>query len=137
MKELLFDASSMIRAIKERKVDLLIKGNIQPLTIYEVLNAFWKEAYLIRTISKETAIKATTLISELIKEMKILTITGLEKEIIELALNLGLTAYDASYVILAKKNNLVLVTEDEEIHKKARNLVKVAHLDDIKSSTSP
>ncbi|RLF13868.1 MAG: VapC toxin family PIN domain ribonuclease, partial [Thermoprotei archaeon] len=94
MKELLFDASSMIRAIKERRVDLLIKGNIQPLTIYEVLNAFWKEAYLIRTISKEAAIKATTLISELIKEMKILTITGLEKEIIELALNLGLTVYD-------------------------------------------
>jgi len=70
MRGLLFDASSMIKAIKERRVDLLIKGNIQLLTIYEVLNALWKEAYLVKTINKKTAIKATTLISELIKEKK-------------------------------------------------------------------
>ena len=132
----MFDASSIIKAIKEGRVDLLVKGAIQPLTIYETLNAFWREAYLVKSISEEAAIKAAVLVSELIKEMKVLAVTGLEKETIELALSLGLTAYDASYVILAKTGNLVLVTEDDEIHKKAGALVKVVHLDDIKHDMS-
>jgi len=32
--------------------------------------------------------------------------------------------YDVAYVILAKKNNLVLVIEDEEIYKKAKISLK-------------
>ena len=38
MQKLLYDSSSLIKAFKERKVDLLDGNYIQWLTIYEVLN---------------------------------------------------------------------------------------------------
>lgn len=40
----LFDASSLVRAIKRGQVVPLGGQATQQLAIYEVLNAFWKEA---------------------------------------------------------------------------------------------
>ena len=38
---------------------------------------------------------------------------------------LNITAYDASYITLAKKHNLTLVTEDRKLHIKASKLINV------------
>jgi predicted nucleic acid-binding protein len=47
-------------------------------------------------------------------------IPGLEEEILQVAIQLELTAYDLSYVVLAMKHNLTLVTEDEGLREKAK-----------------
>jgi predicted nucleic acid-binding protein len=41
------------------------------------------------------------------------------EEVMKLALGLGLTFYDASYLYLAKSKDYVLVTEDEELLRQA------------------
>jgi predicted nucleic acid-binding protein len=46
----LFDASSIIRALKEARLLPLRNQAIQWLTIYEVLNALWKEVNLLRIL---------------------------------------------------------------------------------------
>ena len=56
-----------------------------------------------------------------------------EDEILSAARELNITAYDASYIVLAKKNGLTLVTEDKKLRTKAEKIVKVVSLTQITS----
>jgi predicted nucleic acid-binding protein len=73
------------------------------------------------------------IVTQIAKHMKILDISGLEVETLDTAIKLGLTAYDVSYTALAKKHNLVLVTEDVELKIKAQQLVKTLSIGETSS----
>jgi predicted nucleic acid-binding protein len=73
------------------------------------------------------------IVTQIAKHMKILDISGLEVETLDTAIKLGLTAYDVSYIALAKKHNLVLVTEDVELKIKAQQLVKTLSIGETSS----
>jgi len=118
----LFDASSVIAALKLRKPDILIDNYIQWLTVYESLNAIWKEFRLLNIMDPRMMYELIDVFLEIIKLMKILSPSSYEKEIVELAVNSDLTVYDASYIILAMKNNLLLITEDKKLKRKAANM---------------
>ncbi len=104
---------------------------MQWLTVYEAINALWKEAKLIKAITIEEAFKLIEIIQEVIDYMKIISPRNYERQILELALKLNITAYDASYIILAKENNLVLVTEDKRLAEKASKIIRTMTLRDI------
>lgn len=53
------------------------------------------------------------MLREIVEYMNILGPHGWEEEILKTALKLGITVYDASYIVLAKNNDITLVTEDE------------------------
>ena len=127
----LFDASSIVRAIKEVKLIPLAGQAIQWLTVYEVVNAFWKETSLLHKLSLEEAASLTNDFRELLRNMIILEPMGLEQEILKISLSKNITVYDASYIALAAKHNLILVTEDRELAHKASNIIDVANLGDI------
>jgi predicted nucleic acid-binding protein len=130
MGEYLLDASSFIKALKLERPDAIAKNYIQWLTAYEVLNAIWKEVHLMRTIREDKALELASLVKELVGYAKVLDIKGFEEKVLKTALQLSLTAYDASYVVLAEEHGLTLVTEDEELKEKAREVVKVVSIDD-------
>jgi len=101
---------------------------MQWLTIYEVVNGLWKEAYLIKTLTIKEAIDVAKILREIISYMKILDPHKYEEEILETAYKLGITVYDASYIVLAKNKNLILVTEDSKLREKAENIVETKSL---------
>jgi len=127
-EKLLFDASSVIYALKLRSLRALYDNYIQWLTVYEVVNALWKEAILTKAISPEEASGIVRLFTKILEYMKILSPHPYEDEILSTARELNITAYDASYIVLAEKNDLILVTEDKKLRTKAERLVKVASL---------
>jgi len=127
----LFDASSIIKAFKEAKIALLGTQAIQELTIYEVLNVLWKEVYLLHRLNFKEASSLIDDFSELIEEMTILSIRGIEQQIFQIAMSKGITVYDASYIALAKKYNLVLVTEDKKLSSIANRDIEVVSLESI------
>jgi predicted nucleic acid-binding protein len=133
MKRHLFDASSFVKALKLGKPELLIKSHIQWLTLYEIMNALWKEECLAKAIPVDKALQLMDIVTQIAKHMKILDISGLEVETLDTAIKLGLTAYDVSYIALAKKHNLVLVTEDVELKIKAQQLVKTLSIGETSS----
>jgi predicted nucleic acid-binding protein len=133
MKRHLFDASSFVKALKLGKPELLIKSHIQWLTLYEIMNALWKEKCLAKAIPVDKALQLMDIVTQIAKHMKILDISGLEVETLDTAIKLGLTAYDVSYIALAKKHNLVLVTEDVELKIKAQQLVKTLSIGETSS----
>ncbi len=130
-KKLLFDASSIMLALKLRRVELLCGNYLQWLSIYEVLNGLWKEAYLVKSINSEEALAIARVLREMVKHMNILSPRGIEEEILRMALELGITVYDASYIALAKNNGLTLVTEDRKLRMKAEGLINVVSLEEI------
>jgi len=60
------------------------------------------------------------------QNMVVLGVQGSEAEALELALSTGLSAYDASYIVLAGKGGLTLVAEDERLRREASRHVPTA-----------
>ncbi|ABM80424.1 hypothetical protein [Hyperthermus butylicus] len=89
--------------LRRIRLELLADNYIQWLTIYEALNAVWKEAMLLHRLIREEAAGLAEVIAELAGLMRVLDPRGSELEIVERAHELGLTVYDASYVVLAEK----------------------------------
>ena len=131
--KLLFDASSVIYALKLRSLKTLYDNYLQWFTIYEVINVLWKEATLTRAISLQEASEIVKLFAKTLEFMKILSPHPYEDEILSTARELNIAAYDASYIVLAEKNGLTLVTEDKKLRTKAEKLVKAASLTQITS----
>ena len=127
----LFDASSIVRAFKEAKLVPLGGQALQWLTVYEVLNAFWKEAYLLHKLKPGEASSLVDDFTELIQEMLILEPRELERDIFRIAISKGITVYDASYIALAAKYDLILVTEDQKLSRTASSMINVVSLSDI------
>ena len=129
--KLLFDASSLIYALKLKNIDILNENYIQHLTIYEAINAIWKETHLIKSLPPKKAVELIKLATEIIGNLNILSIHQYEPEIFKKATELDLTIYDASYIVLAEKNKLTLVTEDKKLARKAHNTIKTTSLKNI------
>jgi predicted nucleic acid-binding protein len=129
----LFDASSFIKALKLGRPEVLVDNYVQWLTIYEVLNALWREAYLLKPASTDKVLQLVDVVVDVARYMRILGISSLEKEVLRTSMELGLTAYDTSYIVLAQRYGLTLVTEDRKLMGKAQRYVNVTPLDTLLS----
>ena len=64
---------SVIYVLKLRSLKVLNDNRIQWLTIYEMINALWKEAILTRAISPQEASEIVKLFAKILEFMKILS----------------------------------------------------------------
>jgi len=116
----LFDASALVNVILSTETEeikrVLKDGIILDLTIYEYLNAMWKLAKVRRIISEEDAINNAKLLSKLL-ELGIINVIKSEnlRKIIKIAYKEYITVYDASYIVCALENKLILVTDDNKL----------------------
>jgi predicted nucleic acid-binding protein len=116
--------ASAIGALLERMKDkglIYLKGSlILDLTLYELGNIIWKACRLRRVISEEEALEGAKDLAKVLELASRVQFKGGDvEEVMRLALSLGLTFYDASYLYLAKSKDYVLVTEDEELLRQA------------------
>ncbi len=124
MPKYLLDASALYPIILEpyKYTSILEDSAILDLTLYEIGNAAlvsWRRK-LLRSY--------TGFMKSVTKAARILEIIRLGPGDIEgiarVAEKTGLTYYDSAYVYVARKLGLVLVTEDTEILRKARDVAK-------------
>jgi len=106
-------------------------GFILDLTIYEAANVVWKEYYLLNKISMDTAAKFIEVLSKIFEVIDVLSVKGLESEVFNIAVKHGLTIYDASYVTVAMRRKLTLVTDDKELRETVSHIVKTVTSDDL------
>ncbi len=121
----LFDASSIMNLVKKGVVRVFTRGATIDLARYEALNAIWKEARLLRRIDEKTAREYVSVLSKVFRVIKRLSIEGNEDEVFKLALREGLTVYDASYLYIAIRDGLILVTDDKKLLDRASRYVNV------------
>ena len=133
-KVYLFDASAIVNLIKKGFMKAFIKGFSLNLALYETMNAIWKE-HKFGKIDEETALEYIEVLTMAFKLFEILSISAYEKEVLKLAVKEELTIYDASYLFLAIKNKLILVTDDEKLKNKSLKYIKVLNSKDLLNKT--
>jgi predicted nucleic acid-binding protein len=132
----LIDASSiaiLLGKIKEKAVEFLEEASTLDLALYELGNFIWKECTLKKMINREEAINK---IKDLTEIISLMDVKKLEKEdvigVMQIALDLKLTFYDASYLHVAKSTDKILITNDSELLDKAKEIgVKAAKLEEF------
>ena len=88
---------------------------------YELGNIVWKECALKGLISHEEAVIRAGEIAKVLEIMRVGSIESSEDfaGVMRLSVELKITFYDASYLYLARKEGIALVTEDEELADRA------------------
>ena len=122
---LLFDANVIYRLIRdcpEKALDILIEGTTISLAYYELGNALWREAHLLKRISIEEAKKSLSLMYAMLLRMQVEEVDSEGIEILQTAHKCNLTFYDSSYLVEAKKTSKILVTDDNKLAKAAEPL---------------
>ncbi|MEM0050350.1 MAG: type II toxin-antitoxin system VapC family toxin [Candidatus Bathyarchaeia archaeon] len=127
----LYDASAILNHVKRGELRVFLGGHTLDLAIYEVANAVWKECYLLGKIKIETAYKVIELISGIFNVLNLHSVKGFEKEVMDIAVKEGVTFYDASYMYIAMRNKLTLVTDDRKLMSVARKYVNVVTTSEI------
>jgi len=89
-----------------------------------------KKAYLLHRLDPEEASPLVSDFTELIR-CSYSSPGGLEEDIFRIAVSKGITVYDASYIALAAKHNLILATKNQKLSRIASNMVKVVGLHNI------
>lgn len=121
----IYDSSAIINLCAKKNLDRLLEGETLDLAVYEAGNAVWRQVHLRKTLTREEGEKALTVLTETINNMKTAAIHD-TTAVLNIAIEEGITFYDASYLHAAVKNNLTLVTDDERLGSAARRYVKTA-----------
>jgi len=120
----LFDSNAIaivIKRLKDKAVEALDGKTTLNLARYELGNMLWKECVLKGLISREEALQKA---EDMAKMLEVIRMEEIESSgdfggVMELATELKITFCDSSYLYLAKNKELILVTEDKELGKKA------------------
>jgi predicted nucleic acid-binding protein len=110
---MIFDASSIYRAIEIDCLEQLTRAKTVDLALYELGNVIRKEVVR-KQISLDEGITLVEFVSRIISLMEILKI-GMSNEVLKLAVESNLSYYDASYLSASISLNEILVTEDEKL----------------------
>ena len=86
---------------------------------------------LFTSVSLKEAHETINVLRKVVDFMKILNPQFHELEILETAKELGITAYEASYIVPARNNGLSLIMEDARLKDKVRKMVKAISVSDI------
>ena len=121
--KLLFDACSIAEIITQRgedAVNTLAGESTLDLAIYELGNVVWKESRSKKRSEDETSV-IVGFVEQVIGVMDVRRIRLSDiREIERNAIRLSLSFYDASYHSAAGAEGRTLVTEDEGLHRAAK-----------------
>lgn len=120
-----------------RRLDLLVGGRVHWFTLYEVCDALWRESVLLGRLTGEEAVSVVDVVADVVGEMEVLGVRGSEAEVLRVALSTGLTAYDASYVVVAEREGLTLVTEDLRLRRGAEGHVEAVSVSELSNALEP
>jgi len=122
--EYVLDASAigaLLEKLGEKGLRYLEGAVTLDLALYELGNLLWKACRLRGVVSEEEALEGARSLAKVLELVRREQIRGEDAEgIMALALSLGLTFYDASYLYLAKSRGDFLVTEDGDLLERAK-----------------
>jgi predicted nucleic acid-binding protein len=132
-----FDSSSIFDAIVRGGVRILVGGCTLDLARYELGNILWKRRMLIKDLGDDEYKRLVGIVKRVLGLMEVVSLDCREDDIAELARDLDLTFYDASYVFLAKSRGVPLVTEDSIVRSRVGDHVEVLRVEDLLSRSQP
>ncbi|MEM2882817.1 MAG: type II toxin-antitoxin system VapC family toxin [Candidatus Bathyarchaeia archaeon] len=130
----LFDASSIFEALIGENVGILSDNYTLEIARYELGNILWRSRALTKDINDGECIRLANLIKNVLKLLNVINIGCCEVEILKIAEELKMTFYDSSYVFIARERGIPLITEDEQLRRKAEGYIKVMNVEELVKS---
>jgi predicted nucleic acid-binding protein len=127
----LLDASAIYKMAEANKLDIISDSMTIDLARYELGNAVLKDCTIHKRIDAAKAEQLVNFLYEILDTMDKASVTDGDG-IMETALDLKLSFYDAAYVRYSKTTNLTFVTEDDKLSKKLKEHVRVTNLEGLK-----
>jgi predicted nucleic acid-binding protein len=108
---------NIVRTLGSRALQRIKGSYTLTLTPYEIGNALWKEATLLKrvTLGESTYILSTVM--QLLKFLHVVEPGNVELTL-DIAYKLRITYYDASYIVVAYELNASLVTDDYKLRRR-------------------
>jgi len=125
----ILDSSAIFKAVRSDAVEAVAGNYTLELARYELGNTLWKEYELHKRINIEELKRLISLIKRVLALIQLIGLECREEKILDVAERLKVTFYDASYIFCAQEKGIPLITEDENLMKKARNYIKTSRLD--------
>lgn len=122
---MILDTSSIYRAIESDRIDALIHEKTLDLAAYELGNVVWKHA-MRENISFSEGKKLMSIIADCLSLMEVLR-PGMRENVYRIAVEAGVTYYDASFLHAARSHGEPLVSEDQKLSKAARSMNILVH----------
>src|SRR5271157_6012910 len=97
------------------------KFAVSSLTEYEIGNVLWKEN---QNKKLKDPKRVAAIFSEAIHGLRKIEMDSISG-VLTVAIDRNLTFYDASYAYLAERENLLLVTQDEDLLKKCKVAIRI------------
>jgi predicted nucleic acid-binding protein len=108
---------NIVRTLGSRALPRIKGSYTLTLTLYEIGNALWKEATLLKRITFSESTYILNTVTQLLKFLHVV-----EPRSVELTLNIAyklrITYYDASYIVVAYELNADLVTDDYKLRRR-------------------
>lgn len=121
----LFDASSIYRLVAAGSADRLVQAYTCSFARYELCNILATEARVRKTIDSTQQKRLLSSIVAALNLMWPVALKGDEERVMGVAMDIGLSFYDAAYAYAAKKASATLVTEDARLARLANKYVAV------------
>ena len=120
----IFDSSAIYKAIGISNVSLLAGECTVPLALYELGNIVLKNSLLFKKYSSREAHELLRICETTLNTMRVISPDNWE-HVYQIAVSYQLSFYDATYVCLAKRLNMSLVTLDKKLANKAHHFVDI------------
>ncbi len=129
---------NITKYLRRDAVKILRNNYVLDLTIYEVGNAIWRETALLKYLVEDEALTMYKDMLKIFSHMNIVKPKNPEL-VLNLAMKIRLTYYDAAYVTVASEEDLTLVTDDKKLIKvindNRKAIIELLHKDvTVKSS---
>ncbi|MCL4379855.1 type II toxin-antitoxin system VapC family toxin [Candidatus Marsarchaeota archaeon] len=119
----IFDSSGIYAMMSRKEYERFADAFTIYLAKYELGNILWKERYLHKRIGSAQQKEMADNAEKVFANIEVLGISGYINDVVNLAGNLNISVYDASYVFFAMKRNAILVTADNKLIKKLSGVI--------------
>lgn len=127
---MIFDASAIYKLVHAGKAKALADGTTLDLAAYELGNAVWK-AVASKSIDQSQGLKLINFLEEILGKMETVSAAAHLDEVLDLAVKIRLTFYDAAYLHASIKRNKPLVTEDNVLYNAAKQFTTVRKAEEL------
>jgi predicted nucleic acid-binding protein len=108
---------NIVRTLGSRALPRIKGSYTLTLTLYEIGNALWKEATLLKRITFSESTYILNTVTQLPKFLHVVEPRNVELTL-NIAYKLRITYYDASYIVVAYELNADLVTDDYKLRRR-------------------
>ncbi|MCD6301065.1 MAG: hypothetical protein J7L82_03230 [Staphylothermus sp.] len=131
MIQYVFETSAIINLLRHGQAKVFLKGTTLDHAFYECLDILTKQFIRNRIKGYDKLTSLIEVLKIVFEVLQTVSIRGMEKEVIDLAVKENISVIEASYIQYARSKGLILVTDNPYLYEVASKYVNVLRSDEL------